>query len=156
MLRLLTICLASLVIYNCTDRMANLPEYWEYSPDQWIVFNKNFKLKWRNNETKVDKFRIGRVKVELDNKDIKELIALIRKKNIKDLIKKENALRKKIRFENEIVTYKLAEDMDYTYKDKKEPIPNFGEMYIYSIRTVKNQATSIPTGWSVILLDRSK
>jgi len=138
----------------CTDRIAKLPDYWEYSSGKWVAFKKNIELEWRYGEQKVDNFRIDRVKVKLTNDDIKEIIKLIRKNNIEGLIAKDGSLRKKINFQEKIEIHKPSEEMDY--KDKEKPAPAFGEYYLYQVTAIKNRSISLPDRLSVILLDRSK
>jgi hypothetical protein len=91
--------------------------------------------------------------VELKDDDIKELMKLIKKKNVDGLVAKEISLRSKMTFDNKITTYITSEKMNYI--DKNEP-PTFGIICLYQISAVKGNSTSFPAGLSVILLDRSK
>lgn len=154
MKKLSFVCLASLFIFFCSDQMAALPDYWEYAPGKWIAFKDNIELEWKYDESKIDTFKIDKSSVTLTDDDIKEIIRLIRKKDVDGLIAKEASLRTKLNFNEKIENYNSADEMNY--KDKKEPIPAFGEICFYNVSAVKKYATSLPAGLSVILLDRSK
>ena len=152
--KLIAVCLASLFIFCCSDQMAKLPDYWEYVPGKWVAFKENIELEWKYDESKVDKFKIDKSKVVLKDDDIREIIKLIRKKDVDGLVAKEISLRSKLKFDEKMENYNSAEEMNFM--DKKEPIPTFGEIHYYSISAIKKYSTSVPAGLSVILLDRSK
>lgn len=154
MKKLIAVCLASLFIFCCSDQMATLPDYWEYAPGKWIAFKDNIELEWKYDDSKIDKFKIDKSTVALTDNDIKAIIRLIRKKDMDGLIAKEASLRTKLNFNEKMENFNSAAEMNY--KDKKEPIPAFGEVCFYNVSAIKKYATSLPAGLSVMLLDRSK
>ncbi len=154
MKKLIAVCLASFFIFCCSDQMAKLPDYWEYAPGRWIAFNNSIELEWRYTKPPIDKFKVDRVKMKLERIEIKEIIRLIKKNKIDELLAKENALGTKIRW-NEIKSdYTSKAEMNYL--DKIEPKPTFGEICFYQISAIKGHSTSLPAELSVIFLDRSK
>jgi len=146
--------LAVIFFWGCTDHVAKLPDYWQYSPGKWIAFKKKIELEWTNKEPMADKFKISRERVKLNSDDITKLFKLVRKKNIKGLIATENALRNKIDFKERIEH--ISQPTELSFIDNEKPIPNYGEICFYRINTIKNHARSLPAELSVILLDRSK
>ncbi len=153
MTKLLVTCLVPLIICSCTDRMAGLPEYWEYSPGKWVSFKETIELKWSYDNSEDVSFQISRVNVKLTSSDIKEIKKLIIKTNIDGLLAKENSLRRKINFNELLENYKSVQGLNF--KDRREPIPAFDEMIIYNVKAVKNNKISLPAVLSVLFIDKS-
>ena len=154
MKKVVAIFLALLFIFCCTDRLVQLPYYWEYSPGKWILFKETFKIDWKNTESKIDNFRIYRDKIKLKDVEIKKIIKLIRKNKIEDLVALETSFREKIKISDRVEYVNSSEKFNFT--DNKDSAPTYGEIFFYQISTIKDGYSSLPAGISVILLDRSK
>jgi len=152
--KIIAVCLASLFIFCCSDQIKKLPDYWEYSPGKWVAFKDNIEIGWDYDDPKIDKFKIEKFIMKLNNDDMKEIKKLIRKKNIDGLVAMENSLLRRLKFEDKTKYYQTANIKNY--KDIEKPIPTFGEMCFYQVSAVKDYSTSPSESISVIFIDRSK
>ena len=143
----------ALFIFGCnSDPTTTLPVYWEYSPGKWISSNEDFELEWDHNKKNIEQFEITRMRLKLEETDIREIKKLIKKQNIDGLIRIENQFRKRISFNQKAVVLKPSKEM--SFKDTKKPTPTFDEFCFYQVRALKGNDSSNPAELSVILLSK--
>lgn len=152
MKKLLTICLIPLII-SCTKAS------WQYDNDKWVSFKEKIELAWNYGEDKIDYFEIDRVVVKIRDDDINEIKKLVKEKNDKKLIEKENEYRQNITFDKVVIRHPVSEKR--VYIDKEKPLPSFGEICFYQIFAVVDPDPkrpkvnkSPPAELSVILLPK--
>lgn len=154
MRKLLTIFLLPLII-SC----AGAP--WKYDSDKWVSFKEKIELGWDYSDDKIDYFEIDREVVKIKDDDIKEIIKLVKEKNDKKLIEKENEYREKITYDKVVIRYQASEKRNFI--DKEKPLPTFGEICFYQVFAVVHPDRkkpkvnkSPPAELSVILLPKFK
>jgi hypothetical protein len=154
MKKLLTICLIPLII-SCA------PVLWQYDNDKWVSSKEKVELAWDYGEDKIDYFEIDREVVKIEKDDYEEIKNLVKDKNVKKLIDKENKYREKITYDKIVIRYPAAEKRSYI--DKEKPLPTFGEICFYQVFSVVHPdpkkpkvIKSDPAVLSVIILPRFK
>ena len=150
MKKLLTICLIPLII-SCAEPC------WQYDDDKWVSFKDKIELAWDYGEEKIDRFEINRVVVTINDDDISEIKKLVKEKNEKRLIEKENEYRKNKPFDDVVTRHIASEKRAYT--DKEIRLSTFGEVCFYQILAVVQHGPNIsrksrPAELSVILLPK--
>ena len=150
-----------------SNQTAEIPDYWEYSPEKWIAFKESIELEWIHDKVDVDRFEIERATVKLEDSEVQEIFKYVKDKNVEMLIKKEGLLKNrenkdvkegllKNRENKDVMVVSFNAIEDLSYKDTKKPMPTFGEACFYQVRAMKDSDASEPAEISVILLSKAR